>query len=63
MTAPVITARGVSKRFVTHTQRATSLEERLRTTQAELAALRQSYAQLLAQLYPPIEVSVVARAR
>ena len=39
------------------------LEERLRATQAELAALRQSYAQLLAQLYPPNEVYVVARAR
>ena len=38
------------------------LEERLRATQAELAALRQSYAQLLAQLYPPNEVYVVARA-
>ena len=39
------------------------LEERLRATQAELAAVRQSYAQLLAQLYPPNEVYVVARAR
>ena len=39
------------------------LEERLRATQAELAGLRQSYAQLLAQLYPPNEVYVVARAR
>ena len=39
------------------------LEERLRATQAELSALRQSYAQLLAQLYPPNEVYVVARAR
>ena len=38
------------------------LEERLRATQAELGALRQSYAQLLAQLYPPNEVYVVARA-
>jgi SAM-dependent methyltransferase len=38
------------------------LEERLRATQAELAAVRQSYAQLLAQLYPPNEVYVVARA-
>jgi SAM-dependent methyltransferase len=38
------------------------LEERLRATQAELVALRQSYAQLLAQLYPPNEVYVVARA-
>jgi SAM-dependent methyltransferase len=37
------------------------LEERLRATQAELGALRQSYAQLLAQLYPPNEVYVVAR--
>jgi SAM-dependent methyltransferase len=39
------------------------LEERLRTTQAELVALRRSYAQLLGQLYPPNEVYVVARAR
>jgi SAM-dependent methyltransferase len=39
------------------------LEERLRATQAELAEVRQSYAQLLAQLYPPNEVYVVARAR
>ncbi len=38
------------------------LEERLRATQAELAALRQSYTHLLAQLYPPNEVYVVARA-
>ena len=39
------------------------LEERLRATQAELVAVRQAYAQLLAQLYPPNEVYVVARAR
>ena len=39
------------------------LEERLRATQAELGALRQSYASLLARLYPPNEVYVVARAR
>ena len=38
------------------------LEERLRATQVELAAVRQSYVQLLAQLYPPNEVYVVARA-
>lgn len=38
------------------------LEERLRTTQTELAALQRSYACLLAQLYPPNEVYVVARA-
>jgi SAM-dependent methyltransferase len=38
------------------------LEDRLRATQAELGALRQSYASLLAQLYPPNEVYVVARA-
>lgn len=38
------------------------LEERLRTTQSELAALHRSYAHLLAQLYPPNEVYVVARA-
>jgi hypothetical protein len=38
------------------------LEERLRTTQQELADLHQSYSQLLAQLYPPNEVYVVARA-
>ena len=39
------------------------LEDRLRTTQEELAAVRQSYAQLLDQLYPSNEVYVVARAR
>ncbi len=38
------------------------LEERLRTTQTELTALARSYGQLLAQLYPPNEVYVVARA-
>ena len=38
------------------------LEERLRATQGELAALHRSYGQLLAQLYPPNEVYVVARA-
>ena len=38
------------------------LEERLRTTQAELADVRQSYARLLEQLYPSNEVYVVARA-
>ena len=38
------------------------LEERLRTTQQELADLHQSYAQLLEQLYPSNEVYVVARA-
>ena len=38
------------------------LEERLRTTQQELADLHQSYAQLLERLYPPNEVYVVARA-
>jgi SAM-dependent methyltransferase len=38
------------------------LEERLRATQAELVALHRSYAGLLAQLYPPNEVYVVARA-
>ncbi|MCW2613083.1 MAG: hypothetical protein JWN08_77 [Frankiales bacterium] len=38
------------------------LEERLRTTQQELADLHQSYSQLLAQLYPSNEVYVVARA-
>ena len=39
------------------------LEERLRSSQQELADLRQSYAQLLTQLWPPNEVYVVARAR
>ena len=38
------------------------LEERLRTTQSELADVRQSYARLLEQLYPSNEVYVVARA-
>lgn len=38
------------------------LEERLRTTQQELADLHQSYEQLLGQLYPSNEVYVVARA-
>ena len=38
------------------------MEERLRTTQGELADLRQSYARLLEQLYPSNEVYVVARA-
>lgn len=39
------------------------LEERLRTTQEELVALRRSYSHLLDRLYPPNEVYVVARAR
>ncbi len=39
------------------------LEERLRATQEELAAVRRSYAQLLDRLYPSNEVYVVARAR
>lgn len=38
------------------------LEQRLRTTQQELADLHRSYAALLGQLYPPNEVYVVARA-
>jgi len=38
------------------------LEDRLRTTQEELAAVRRSYAHLLHQLYPANEVYVVARA-
>ncbi|MCW2666385.1 MAG: class SAM-dependent methyltransferase [Frankiales bacterium] len=38
------------------------LEERLRTTQEELAAVRRSYAHLLDRLYPSNEVYVVARA-
>ncbi|MCW2600291.1 MAG: hypothetical protein JWM02_2120 [Frankiales bacterium] len=38
------------------------LEERLRVTQEELAAVRLSYAHLLDQLYPPNEVYVLARA-
>ena len=38
------------------------LEERLRTTQGELAALHRSYGHLLTQLYPSNEVYVVARA-
>lgn len=38
------------------------LEDRLRTTQEELAAVRLSYAHLLHQLYPANEVYVVARA-
>lgn len=38
------------------------LEDRLRTTQEELAAVRRSYAHLLDRLYPPNEVYVVARA-
>ncbi len=38
------------------------LEDRLRTTQEELADLRRSYAHLLDRLYPPNEVYVVARA-
>ncbi len=38
------------------------LEERLRTTQEELVAVRRSYAHLLDQLYPSNEVYVVARA-
>lgn len=38
------------------------LEERLRVTQEELAALRRSYAHLLDRLYPSNEVYVVARA-
>ena len=39
-----------------------ALEERLRATQTELAEVRQSYARLLEQLYPPNEVYVVASA-
>ncbi len=39
------------------------LEERLRTSQQELANLHQSYSQLLERLYPSNEVYVVARAR
>jgi SAM-dependent methyltransferase len=39
------------------------LEERLRTSQQELADLHQSYSQLLERLYPSNEVYVVARAR
>ena len=39
------------------------LEERLRATQEELAAVRRSYAHLLDRLYPSNEVYVVARAR
>ena len=38
------------------------LEERLRTSQQELANLHQSYSQLLERLYPSNEVYVVARA-
>jgi hypothetical protein len=38
------------------------LEERLRTSQQELADLHQSYSQLLERLYPSNEVYVVARA-
>ena len=38
------------------------LEERLRATQEELAAVRRSYAHLLDRLYPSNEVYVVARA-
>ncbi len=38
------------------------LEERLRTTQQELADLNAAYSQLLGRLYPPNEVYVVARA-
>ena len=38
------------------------LEDRLRTTQEELAALRRSYAHLLDRLYPSNEIYVVARA-
>lgn len=38
------------------------LEERLRVTQEELAAVRRSYAHLLDRLYPSNEVYVVARA-
>jgi SAM-dependent methyltransferase len=38
------------------------LEERLRATQQELADLHAAYARLLARLYPPNEVYVVARA-
>ena len=38
------------------------LEDRLRSTQAALVELQRSYSNLLAQLYPPNEVYVVARA-
>lgn len=38
------------------------LEERLRSTQEELVALRRSYANLLGRLYPSNEIYVVARA-
>ena len=38
------------------------LEERLRATQQELADLHAAYSRLLARLYPPNEVYVVARA-
>lgn len=41
----------------------TVVEERLRSTQEELTALRRSYAHLLDRLYPSNEVYVVARAR
>jgi SAM-dependent methyltransferase len=38
------------------------IEDRLRTTQEELVALRRSYAHLLDRLYPSNEIYVVARA-